>query len=160
MRMLLAAAIICCAIPASAQDSQKIDRLTSDAYQTLNMDDLKWSDAAALTKGAKIALLAGNPGKPEMFMLYLKMPANYVIQPHTHPFAEVITVISGRLANGLGEKFDRDKVDMLDPGASFILPANNPHYLWNEEETIVLLTASGPWGVFYVDPKDDPRLNN
>ena len=159
MRKLLVAAILCCAFPASAQDSEKVDRLTTESYQPVNIDELKWMDAAALTSGAKIALVAGDPSKAEVFMLYLKMPADYVILPHTHPFAEVITVVKGRLASGVGETFDRDKVDMIDTGSSFILPAKRAHYLWNDEETIVLLTATGPWSVDYVNPKDDPRIN-
>lgn len=159
MRMLLAVAILCCAVPVYAQDSQKVDRLTTDALQNMHLDDLKWVDAPALKKGAKISVIAGDPSTAGFFMLYLKMPANYIINPHTHPFAEVITVVKGRLANGIGEKFDREKVDLLDTGSSFILPANLPHYLWNDEETIVLLTATGPFGVKYVNPEDDPRNN-
>jgi len=160
MRMLLAAAILCCAVPAYAQDSQKVDRLTTDALQTLNMADLEWFDAAALTKGAKISLVAGDPSKAGVFMLYLKMPPNYTIAPHTHPFAEVVTVVKGRIANGIGETFDREKAELLETGSSFVLPANLAHFLWNDEETIVLLTATGPWGVYYVNPKDDPRISN
>ncbi len=57
----------------------------------------------------------------------------------------------------MGEKLDRTKGDKLGAGSSFTLPAKHAHYLWNEEETIVLLTATGPWGITYIDQKDAPR---
>lgn len=159
MRKLLAVAILCFAVPAYAQDDQKIDRFTADAYKSSSFAELEWSDAPALTKGAKVSVFAGDPGKAGVFMLYLKLPPNFVIAPHTHPFAEVITVVKGRLGNGLGETFDKDKGELLDTGSSFVLPANQAHFVWNDEEAIVLLTATGPFGVKYVNPDDDPRKN-
>jgi hypothetical protein len=57
----------------------------------------------------------------------------------------------------MGEKLDRQKGDKLSAGASFTLPAGHAHYLWNEDETVVLLTATGPWNIKYINPDDDPR---
>ena len=31
------------------------------------------------------------------------------------------------------------------------------HYAWTEDEAIVQLNGTGPWGINYVDPNDDPR---
>jgi hypothetical protein len=31
------------------------------------------------------------------------------------------------------------------------------HYAAAEDDTIVQLNSTGPWGVNYVNPKDDPR---
>ena len=31
------------------------------------------------------------------------------------------------------------------------------HFAWTTEETIIQLHGTGPWGINYVNPKDDPR---
>ena len=159
MRILLALAILCFTVPAYAGDDQRIDRFTAEALKNFNLAELQWADEPSLPKGAKVAPIAGNPGAAGVFMAYLKFPANYVIPPHTHPYAELITVLKGRAGNGEGEKFDSGKGDMLEAGSSFTLPAKTAHYMWTGEEVIVLLVATGPWNITYTDPKDDPRNN-
>src|SRR5690349_820152 len=69
---------------------------------------LQWKDGPpSLPKGAKFALLEGNPAKPGPFVIRVKLPAGYRVPPHTHPKRERITVISGTMYIGMGEKFDR-----------------------------------------------------
>jgi quercetin dioxygenase-like cupin family protein len=143
---------------ASGQDDQKIDRMTIDTMETFTPENLKWADEPILPKGAKSALLVGDPNKAGVFIAYLKFPPNYPIPPHTHPFAEVITVLKGKLGNGMGKKFDKRKGEVLGVGASFTLPAGHTHYVWTtDEETIVQLIATGPWGITYTNPNEDPR---
>jgi quercetin dioxygenase-like cupin family protein len=134
--------------------------------QGLNVDDmkvfkpeaLKWSDAQGLPKGAKIAVLVGDPAKAETFVVLAKFPPHYKVPPHTHPAAELITIISGSLGNGMGEQFDMKKGEVLKAGASYTLPANHAHFVWTTDKpTILQLVASGPWGLTYINPADDPR---
>lgn len=162
MRLLLAATIlVAIAGAAQAGDDQKIDRMSVDTMKVFENDKLTWNDEPLLPKGAKSALLVGDPSKPGVFIVRLKFPPNYKIAPHTHPFTEVITVLSGKVGNGMGEKFDAQKGDVLAAGASFALPADHTHYVWTgDEEAVVELIATGPWGITYTDPKDDPRLQN
>ena len=136
---------------------QQIERLTAPKMQNFELDKVEWKDETFLPDGAKSALIIGDPTKPCVFMTYLKFPAKYEIPAHTHPFAEVVTVLKGAAWNGMGQKLDRTNGDKLGLGSSFTLPAGHAHYLWNEEETIVLLTATGPWSITYVNPDDDPR---
>ena len=68
---------------------------------------IKWMDAPPfLPKGAKLAVLVGDPSKPEPFTLRLQMPDGYKIAPHTHPTDEHVTVLSGVLRAGMGTKWD------------------------------------------------------
>lgn len=157
MRRLLAAALLCFAAPVLAQAGEKIDRFSVDASKSFDLEKLEWFDDPTLPKGAKVSLIAGNPGAPGVFMVYIKLPANYSIPPHTHPFAEAITILKGRIGNGHGDNFERGKGEVLEAGATFVLPAGHSHYLWNDEEVVGLLVATGPWDIKYVDPKDDPR---
>jgi hypothetical protein len=31
------------------------------------------------------------------------------------------------------------------------------HYLFADEESVVQINSTGPWGISYLNPKDDPR---
>lgn len=158
MRLLIAGVMLV-AVPilAFAQSGSTIERLTTDKMENFELDRIDWKDEPLLPKSAKSALVIGDPSKPGVFMAYLKFPANYEIPSHTHPFAEVVTVLKGAVWNGMGDKLDRTKGDKLGAGSSFTLPEGHAHYLWNEEETVVLLTATGPWNISYINPDDDPR---
>ena len=69
--------------------------------------ETQWKDGpAALPKGAKIAVLEGDPGKEGPFLFRVKVPNGYRIPPHTHPKTERVTVIAGTFYLGMGEKFD------------------------------------------------------
>lgn len=142
---------------AFADDSYTIERLTTEKMESFELDSIAWKDEPLLPGSAQSALVIGDPSKAGVFMAYLKFPANYEIPAHTHPFAEVVTVLKGEVWNGMGEKLDRQKGARLGVGASFTLPSGHAHYLWNEEESIVVLTATGPWNIRYINPEDDPR---
>jgi hypothetical protein len=45
------------------------------------------------------------------------------------------------------------------PGTFIQIPTGEAHFAWTEEETVVQINAMGPFGIEYVDPKDDPRIN-
>ena len=157
MRSLLTAALLLAfAGTAFAQDS--IERMSADKMESFTNDTLKWNDEPILPKGAKSALLVGDPSKAGVFIVRLKFPPNYPIPAHTHPFTEVITVLSGKLGNGMGKTFDASHGEILNAGDSFVLPAGHSHYVWTtDEETIVELIATGPWDISYINPTDDPR---
>lgn len=160
MRLVPAAIAILLAYAgaAYAEADQKIDRMIVGAMEVITPDTLAWQDEPILPKGAKSALVVGDPNKAGVFIAYLKFPPNYQIPSHTHPFAEVITVLRGKLGNGMGDKYDAQKGEILNAGSSFTLPANHAHYVWTtDEETIVELIATGPWDITYTDPSEDPR---
>lgn len=37
------------------------------------------------------------------------------------------------------------------------MPAQSRHFAWTAAETVVQLNGTGPWGITYVNPADDPR---
>ena len=104
---LIAVIIISFAGSALAQD--KIDRMRAVTMESFTPDTVKWNDEPILPKGAQSVVLVGDPNKAGVFIAWLKFPSNYPIPPHIHPFTEVITVLSGKLGNGKGEKFDTKK---------------------------------------------------
>jgi quercetin dioxygenase-like cupin family protein len=133
--------------------------LAQDAATMVKPDALIWKDNPALPKGGQVAVLAGNPTKAGSVVVQrTKLPANYKIPPHTHPYAETVTVISGSLGLGMGEKFDATNGEVVKTGALQAMPARHAHYLWTgSEEAIIQVQFIGPAAIDYVDPADDPR---
>lgn len=151
-KSLIAAGLALFAASALAQG------LNVDDMKVFKAEELKWGEDPALPKGAKVAVLVGDPSKAETFVALVKFPPHYKVQPHTHPAAELITILSGSLGNGMGEQFDTSKGQVLKAGASFALPAKHVHYVWTTDKpTVLQLVASGPWGLEYINPADDPR---
>lgn len=68
---------------------------------------------ASLPGGAEAAVLYGDPAKEGLFVMRLKAPKGYRIPPHTHPKAEVVSVVAGRMRLGLGPAADRASVEEL-----------------------------------------------
>jgi quercetin dioxygenase-like cupin family protein len=117
---------------------------------------LTWTDSAALP-GAKIAVIEGPLNKAVPFTIRLKHPADYKIAPHWHPAIEHLTVISGTLNLGFGDKLDTSKTTALTAGSIAIMQPNTAHFTWAKEETITQVHGVGPWEVTFVNPDDDPR---
>jgi quercetin dioxygenase-like cupin family protein len=131
---------------------------TMDAHKVVAPQEIEWGPApAVLPPGAQAAVLFGDPSKEGLFALRLKLPAGYRVPPHTHPVDEVVTVVSGTLALGMGESADKGKARPLPAGSFFALPPGMAHYVFIDEETVIQISTVGPWGLTYVNPKDDPR---
>jgi anti-sigma factor ChrR (cupin superfamily) len=119
--------------------------------------ELKWSDVPSLPPGAKVAVIEGPMNQAVPFTVRLKFPDSYSIPPHWHPAVERVTVLSGTFHMGLGEKFDRSKGHALQAGGIAIMQPKTAHFAWTTGETIVQLHGTGPWGVTYLNPNEDPR---
>jgi quercetin dioxygenase-like cupin family protein len=144
------AALAALAGPVLAQDAMKVTVVTPEA--------LVWKDNPNIPKGGQVALLIGDPTKAgEVVVQRVKLPPNYKVPPHTHPYAETVTLISGSVGFGMGEKFD-DKGALAKPGTLFANPAKHAHYVWTgPEEAIIQVQFVGPGGIEYINPADDPR---
>lgn len=70
---------------------------------------------------------------------------------------EHVTVISGLLHLGIGERFDRSATRPMPAGSFGYWPIGMRHFAWAEGETVLQLHGRGPWTVTYVNPADDPR---
>lgn len=141
--------IACVGVPAAWAES--------GTHVMVTPDELKWTDVPSLPAGAKIAVIEGPPTEAVPFTFRLKFPANYAIPAHWHRAIEHVTVITGVLNMGMGDKLDRSATRALSVGSAAIMPSKTRHYVWNKEETVVQIHGVGPWGITYVDPADDPR---
>ena len=122
--LLMATGLIALSIPAMAQNAEV--RVTPDT--------LVWKDNPAFPKGVQVAILVGDPTKVgEVVVLRIKFPPNFQMPPHTHPYSEVVTLVSGSVGSSHGEKFEK-KGDLLKPGSLWVYPAKHPHYAWTGSE--------------------------
>jgi len=145
---LLALGLAATAAPAAAQA----------AHVLVPADKVQWGPAPpALPAGAQISVLEGNPAEKGAVTLRLKFPANYNIPPHWHSMTERVTVLSGALNVGMGDKLDRQGSQKLAPGGFVSLPANMHHFAWTAAPTVVQINLEGPFDIFYVNPSDDPQ---
>lgn len=123
----------------------------------MNTADVKWGPAPpTLPKGAKLAVLYGDPGKAGPFVMRLMAPANYKIAPHWHSQAENLSIISGALYLGDGDKMEMTKAHALKAGGYHYLPAKAHHYAFTKSPTVVQLNGDGPFDITYINPGDDP----
>jgi len=129
-----------------------------DAHKIVSAQEIKWGPAPpSIPPGAQAAVLYGDPGKEGLFSLRLKLPKGYALAPHTHPKPEIVTVISGKFRLGMGEKADKSKAQALPAGSFFALPPGMAHFAFADGDTVIQLNSTGPWGLTYVNPADDPR---
>lgn len=128
-----------------------------EGHIMVNEDDLKWMDVGSMPAPAKIAVIEGDLSREEPFTFRLRLPAGYEIQPHIHPAYERVTVLSGTLHFGHGEKFDRGATKELRKGGVAIMSPGDPMFGYVSEDTVIQVQGTGPWGIEYLDPADDPR---
>jgi quercetin dioxygenase-like cupin family protein len=128
---------------------------STSALIRFNAAEIAWRDAPpGLPAGAKTAVLEGDPRKPAIFTMRLKLPAGARLNPHTHPIDERVTIVAGSIHVGFGERFDPSAGKTFTAGAFYVTPAPTPHFVWTEEECVLQVTGIGPWGLTYLDPAD------
>jgi hypothetical protein len=125
--------------------------------EMMNAKDIKWGDAPAdLPKGAKLGVLHGDPTKPGVFTVRLKLPDGYKIPPHWHSKDEQLTVLSGTFVLYTGDTMTLDPHD-LDEGAYHFLPGKQHHAAEAKGETIVQVNGTGPFDIHYLKESDNPN---
>ena len=132
--------------------------LVGSSVQTVARSALAWGPAPpSLPRGAKLAVVSGDPSKAGPFVIQLRFPPAYAVPPHSHPVDEHVTVLEGALSLGMGSVADRGRMKALGRGKSLVAPANMAHYASTTQGAIVQISAQGPFQITYVNPADDPR---
>jgi quercetin dioxygenase-like cupin family protein len=132
---------------------------SGSGHVMLRPAEVNWVDAPPiLPKGAKLAVIEGVLANPGPFTFRLQLPAGYKVAPHWHPAIEHVTVISGTLNFGMGEKFDAKQMKPLPAGSFVAIPPQTPHFVSvkGAKGAVVQVHGVGPWGLTYVNPADDP----
>src|SRR5262245_11311628 len=131
--------------------------------QRVTPAEVKWPAAAAGSvgtsgnAGTQTVVLKGDPTKPGLYSMLLRVGPNTKIEAHAHPDDRVATVISGTWYFGYGAKFDEKALKMLPPGSFYTEPPNTNHFAMTRGEGVTIqITGTGPSGTTYADPANDP----
>jgi quercetin dioxygenase-like cupin family protein len=127
-------------------------------FRSVLPENIDWEPFPAFPPSVRLAVVVGEPAKAAPYVIRVKVPNGVKLMPHTHPEDRVYTVISGVFYIGIGDHFDEDALQAYPPGSVVVLPGDTPHFHWAKSgEYVSQVTAIGPLGLGYVDPKDDPR---
>jgi len=131
---------------------------TAEASAEVRSGHERWGPPPpGLPAGAQVAVLAGDPGKAGPFVIRAKMPAGYTVPPHFHPTTENITVISGDLTFGMGDKMTPEAGGKLNAGDFISLKAKMHHYATTKAGGVIQISSQGPFAITYINQADDPR---
>lgn len=126
--------------------------------------DVKWPAPAAGgagtsgVSGTQTVVLKGDPTKPGLYTMLLRVGPNTKIEAHAHPDDRVATVISGTWHFGYGATFDESRLKVLPAGSVYTEPPNSNHFAMTRGEGVTIqITGTGPSGTVYVDPSNDPN---
>src|SRR3984957_20240859 len=118
-------------------------------------DDIEWEPFPAFPPTVRLAVVVGQPSEAAPYVIRVKVPGGVRLMPHTHPEDRVYTIISGGFYIGLGDRFDADALQAHSRRRSVVLPGATPHFHWLKSvEYVSKVSAIGPLGLGYVDPKD------
>jgi len=125
------------------------------SHVVLQDADLKWGEPPpAFERGAQFAVLSGDPGKPGLFVIRIRMPSGFRVANHWHPGDEHVTLLEG---DATLQMDDGARSQDLSRGAYVLMPARMHHAVSTRNGATVQVMAMGPFELTYVDPKDDPR---
>jgi hypothetical protein len=110
---------------------------------------------APLNPGPQSAVLYGDPTKPGVYVMRLKLPAGWKVMPHWHPEEwRTAVILSGTLYWAAGDTWDESKFTAYPAGTFFSEPTKIAHYAWAKDgEVIIQLTAMGPAGTTPIPQK-------
>jgi len=132
----------------------------SHGQNAFTPDQVKWGPAPPfIPAGAQLAVLEGDPmASSGDYTIRIKMPDGYRVAPHTHPLRENVTVISGTLLVGMGDKWDASKTTKFPAGSFAYLDPSMHHYAGASGETIIQIHGQSPVKFNYINPADDPSM--
>jgi quercetin dioxygenase-like cupin family protein len=132
--------------------------LLAQTTATAKTPALKWGPAPAVfPKGAKMAVVSGDPSQPQPFEVELAFPNGYRVPPHFHPTDEMVQVKKGTLLVGMGDKIDLKQAHAMKVGETGAVPAQQHHYAIAKGRTLISVKSTGPFALTYVNPADDPQ---
>jgi len=107
--------------------------------------------------GSQLAVIEGNPAAATGdYTVRLKMPDGYRIPAHWHPLRENVTVLSGTLKVGMGDRFDETAMAAFPAGSFAYLDPSMHHYAMASGATVIQVHGMAPLQFNYINPQDDP----
>jgi quercetin dioxygenase-like cupin family protein len=107
--------------------------------------------------GMLTTVIYGDPSRPGLYTIRIRIPAHTSIKPHTHRDTRAAVVVSGTWYFGYGQQFVPTALKALPVGSFYTEPAHTAHFAQTRDEAVVVfITGYGPTDTVYVNPADDP----
>jgi quercetin dioxygenase-like cupin family protein len=104
--------------------------------------------------GVETATLVSDSTKQGPYIERIRFPANFKVQPHTHPEERTYTILSGTWYVGWGDKFDEAKLISLPAGSFYTEPANVAHFVATRGDgAVIQLSGTGPTATKMLEAK-------
>ena len=87
--------------------------------------------------GTQTVILKGDPTKPGLYAILLRVGPNTKIQAHSHPDDRVATVVSGDWYFGYGREFNEAALKPLPPGSFYTEPPGMDHFAMTKATGVV-----------------------
>ena len=140
----------------------RVDKRGETSEIRISPNEFAWPADASPSVGTSLMgevetmVLKGDPSKPGLYTILLRIAPNTRIQPHSHGDDRIATVISGTWYFGYGNTFDESALKELPPGSFYTEPPGVNHFGLTKEEVLIQMTVIGPSDTTYVDPRHDP----
>lgn len=164
VKLLFVSSLLLLGLGASAQQAPKPEAAKApmaDEHKMAVLPDLqsmKWGPGSeAFPAGMKMVVMSGDPTSTGFVSVRAKFPPGYVVPPHWHPSDEHVTILSGSLYFGMGDKVDTKTATLVKQGGYFVADAQMHHYVVTKTGVVVQIDLTGPLAINYVNPSDDPR---
>ena len=82
----------------------------------------------SLMREVETTVLKGDPSKPGLYTILMRIAPNTKVQPHAHPDDRIATVVSGTWYFGYGTSFDESALKPLPPGSFYTEPPGINHF--------------------------------
>ena len=110
--------------------------------------DMDWGDGDGVAR----VVIAGNNETAGMYAYRVRFPEGFMNEPHFHPDDRIVTIISGTLLVGFGERFDEGAMRALPTGSVWTEPGNQPHFVRAPDgEVVIQVIGVGPSGTTQVE---------
>jgi hypothetical protein len=105
--------------------------------------------------GPETAVLYGDPTKPGVFVMRVRLSKGTKVMPSWRPDAwRTAVVLSGTYYYGIGERWDEAKLQAYPTGTFFSHPPKHPHFAWARDgEVVIQFTAMGPTSITRIPQK-------
>jgi quercetin dioxygenase-like cupin family protein len=125
-------------VTAAASGPVSVDPAAREIHR---LDDIVWNQ----TETTSSVTLAGDPGKPGIYVQYLRRKPNQWSRPHSHPNDRFIMVMGGKMHIGTGPTFDKDNTVALPKGGFVRDVAQKVHFDGSKDDELwIQIAGIGP----------------
>jgi quercetin dioxygenase-like cupin family protein len=144
MKLLLAALAVLWTTACLAQQPATSSQLP---IFSIELNKVQWTKNPN-TGPLEFAVLAGDPGKPGLYVQLVRWPAHTHLKAHSHPDDRYAVVLSGTFYHGYADRFDETKLEVRPAGTFFTEPRQVRHFGATRDEGAVLyFVGTGPSSV-------------